>query len=1196
MDRDIAIERRYELSACVSRGAFGEVLRAADRDSGELVAIKRLHEHLVNAENAGRVMREAERIALVDDPHVVKCFGWGRDATGRPCLVLEWLAGEDLARRRAGQSVTEGIEIARQAAAGLAAIHAAGLVHGDVKPSNVVVSREAGAGSAVSVKLIDLGVARKIGERDPAMRGLIVGTPSYMSPEQARGEESIGPASDLFSLGIVLYELLAGRRPFTGSDPFVVLAKILLEDPPLLGTIAPHVPPAIDALVMRALSKQAELRFRTAAEMVEALARLPAMHAPMAVAVDETPTVQLTPENLRPSAPPPSGMSAMGEQRVVTALFARFSPVRGRSPSRPPEVRSRRRKAESADSGAGDGLDPAAAVESAMAELETVVTKHRGVAHRTIGGRMIAVFGAVRSSGDEAERAARAALAAMSRVPAAQIAITTGRAVASLAGLSGAAIERGASEVERTPRGAIRVDEATARMVGAHFVVGGEESERVLLGERAALSPAPLLLGRETPMVGREREMGRLLSLYRRALDESASRSVQVIGPAGSGKSRLRFEFLRELGEPAPAVLFGRAESLSAGSPFGLLRGALRRAAEIAPSDALGTQQKKLRSFFARHLSGKSLTRATLFLGELANIPFPDDASEGLRAARNDPMLMGDRMRAAWEDWLRAACDVGPLVIVLEDLHWGDLPSAKFVEAALRLLRDRPLFVLALARPEIQEDFEGIWVHRPADRIELAPLSLEAREALVRAALPESTPDETVHLIRDRCEGNPFYLEELVRAHAPGDPRVGQLPETVLGMVQARLDALGPEAKAVLRAASVLGNVFRPESLGALLLDVQPAKVRRMLDELAAEEAILQRTARDGTGVEMVFRNALIRDAAYAMLTEDDRAAGHRLAAELLERAGDADAATLAGHYARARDAESAARWYLRAAEQALEGNDFTAALAHADRAGQVTASREVTAALRLLQAEAHRWRGELPGAEARAREAAALSDEGTAPWFRAIAEVVTAAGRQGRYEQVAAWTERAIATEPRPSAAPGSPSSAGGQAGATAATAQAGATARRRRQARRPRRRRQARRPRRRRQARRPRRRRQARRPRRRRQARRPRRHGRRDGRDGAGRRAGRDGAGRRDGRDGAGPLARRRQRRERAGGSAGRDGAGPVAHHREQRGRAGQRAGGEGAVPLARRRPPRLRAPRRSLGAVARRGRVPHARRRRG
>ena len=269
VDRDIAVDRRYEIEACVARGAVGEVLRARDRTSGERVAIKRLHEHLVTAETTSRLLQEGERLAEVMSPRVVTCSGWGRDVIGRPCLVLEWLDGEDLVRAR-GLTLADVVEIARQAAEGLGAIHAAGLVHCDVKPSNIVVAR-AQDGTPL-VKLIDLGSARKIGEPDPKLRGLLVGTPSYMSPEQARGEDSVTPASDLFSLGIVLYELCAGQRPFTGSDAFAVLAKIRLEDPAPLGSIAPHVPPSIEASVMRALEKLPERRFRRASDLVDALA------------------------------------------------------------------------------------------------------------------------------------------------------------------------------------------------------------------------------------------------------------------------------------------------------------------------------------------------------------------------------------------------------------------------------------------------------------------------------------------------------------------------------------------------------------------------------------------------------------------------------------------------------------------------------------------------------------------------------------------------------------------------------------------------------------------------------------------------------------------------------------------------------------------------------------------------------------
>ncbi len=235
-------------------------------------------------------------------------------------------------------------------------------------------------------------------------------------------------------------------------------------------------------------------------------------------------------------------------------------------------------------------------------------------------------------------------------------------------------------------------------------------------------------------------------------------------------------------------------------------------------------------------------------------------------------------------------------------------------------------------------------------------------------------------------------------------------------MVQARLDALGAGAKAVLRAASVFGNVFRPEGVRALLGDVDAARVGRLLGELTAEEVVMPRS-REGAvgGGQYVFRERAhpgrgVRDADGGGPRGGAPARGGLPDARGRRGRGDARRALRA----RARDTVGAARWFMRAGEQALEGNDFAAALEHAERAAQVTADPDVLGPLRLLQAEAHRWRGELARAEARGEEAAGLTEAGSALWFRAVAEIVAAAGRLGRYEDVALWTERALAAPAR--------------------------------------------------------------------------------------------------------------------------------------------------------------------------------------
>jgi len=161
---------------------------------------------------------------------------------------------------------------------------------------------------------------------------------------------------------------------------------------------------------------------------------------------------------------------------------------------------------------------------------------------------------------------------------------------------------------------------------------------------------------------------------------------------------------------------------------------------------------------------------------------------------------MGDQMMRAWQDWLAAEATAQPVVIVLEDLQWGDPPTVSFTDAALRHLKDRPLMVLALARPEVHEVFPKLWAERGTQEIRLGELTRRASEKLVREVLGESVTAVTVDRIVQLAAGNAFYLEELIRAVAEG--REEALPETVLAMVEARLakQRTGGDVEALLKS------------------------------------------------------------------------------------------------------------------------------------------------------------------------------------------------------------------------------------------------------------------------------------------------------------------------------------------------------------------------------------------------------------
>ena len=504
----------------------------------------------------------------------------------------------------------------------------------------------------------------------------------------------------------------------------------------------------------------------------------------------------------------------------------------------------------------------------------------------------------------------------------------------------------------------IRVDEVAAGLLGTRFDVAGDVGGLFLVCERDAAMPERLLLGRPTPCVGRDRELRMLDALFDECEGEPTARAVVIAGEAGVGKSRLRHELIRRLESRArpPAIWFGQGDPMTPGSPFGLLQAALGRVVGVTPGEPLAVTQAKLRARAGRHTAGADVARIAEFLGEIVGVHFDDADRVALRAARRDARLLGDQMRSAFEDFLAAELSAQPVVIVLEDLHWGDLPSVRFVDGALHNLSDRPLLVVALGRPEVRAVFPNLWAARASTEVKLGPLLPRWSERLVRATLGEEVDPATTARVVELSAGNAFYLEELIRAVHAG--RGEALPETVVAMVQHVLAEVDPESRRALRAASVFGPSFSAAGVAALTGAALPETVAR-LATLAEREILVRRGTRDGgSGDETAFRHAHMREAAYAMLTDADRVLGHRLAASFLDAHGDRDAARLAEHFERGGDLKRAVKHYRTAAERALEGDDLVGALALTERGVECGAEGEDFGALRLIATTANSWLG----------------------------------------------------------------------------------------------------------------------------------------------------------------------------------------------------------------------------------------------
>jgi serine/threonine-protein kinase len=278
------VARKYRLIRLVSAGGMGAVYEATNVDTHGRCALKLLRPEVAdNRDFKERFFREARACSVVSSDHIVKVFDSGTDEeTGSPYLVMEYLEGEDVEATKARLGAVNPsacLKIVLQAALGLARAHAAGIVHRDIKPGNLFLTTN-DAGDLI-VKILDFGIAKITVDRlletstSITRSQVLLGTPLYMSPEQCKGASKIDARSDVWSLGVVLWELLSGTSPFPQPRSLgALMASIITEDLPLIQDLAPWVSAPVAEVVHRAMSRDIDQRYGSAAELRDALLRV----------------------------------------------------------------------------------------------------------------------------------------------------------------------------------------------------------------------------------------------------------------------------------------------------------------------------------------------------------------------------------------------------------------------------------------------------------------------------------------------------------------------------------------------------------------------------------------------------------------------------------------------------------------------------------------------------------------------------------------------------------------------------------------------------------------------------------------------------------------------------------------------------------------------------------------------------------
>ena len=551
--------------------------------------------------------------------------------------------------------------------------------------------------------------------------------------------------------------------------------------------------------------------------------------------------------------------------------------------------------------------------------LRTELEQRGGTVEKFIGDAVMAVFGAPVAHEDDAERAVRSALAIRDWIREEEelevrIAVNTGEALVSLEPSPGA--ERGlvAGDVVNTasrlqaaaPVNGILVGEmtynATARVIeyrDAAAVEARGKSEPVPVWEavQARSRFGSDLRRSTTPLVGRERELDLLFGLLARVEEERSPQLVTLVGVPGIGKTRLVHELFQAV-DQRPELIYwrqGRCLPYGDGVAYWALGEIVKAHAGILEGEAAERVEEKLRAVVDEAVPD---TRETAWVvGKLRPLVGLSDGEDSGGDRRLESF-------AAWRRFFEGLAELDPLVIVVEDLHWADEGVLDFVDHLVDWSSGVPILVVGTARPELLTMRPG-WGggKQNATTISLSPLSEQETTALIHGLLNRAVlPAELQATLLDRAGGNPLYAEEFARiASERGDLGADTpLPESVQGLIAARLDALPHDEKALVQDASVVGKVFWTGAV-AQLADLDPDALRTLLHRLERKQ-FLQRERRSSIegDTQYAFAHSIVREVAYSQIPRSERTEKHRRAASWIESIGRSeDLADLRAHHYR---------------------------------------------------------------------------------------------------------------------------------------------------------------------------------------------------------------------------------------------------------------------------------------------------------
>lgn len=951
---------RYEVRRPLGTGGFGTVYLGHDSQLDRPVALKVLRAGAISAGADGeQTLQEARKLAQLRHPGIVTVHDVGVHE-GQVYLVSDYLDGPDLGRwlREHRPAWPEAARVASAVADALAHAHARLIVHRDVKPGNIILT---GEGTPV---LVDFGLALDESLAGGSEKGILSGTPWYMSPEQAAGTaHRIDGRTDIYSLGVVLYEMLTGRVPFRAGKPLELLRQVRDDEPQPPRQLVRDIPPKLESACLKAMAKRQQDRYTTAADFAAELRRIlqtchepPApSDAPLRAVTVSTRAVQS--ERSLSDTPKPSSIrpgSRGAERRQVTVLVCGS------------EVFDSEGYLEL------DAEDQAAILRSFQQSCEEAVHRSDGTIVQCDERGLVACYGFPVAYEDGARRAARTALGLLQDLKGITeqlrhernlmlnpwVGLHTGPAIVEVkeetVALVGEARNVAVRLEDVVETGQILCSDATYQLIRGQFQcapLGPRKLKGVAApvelfqvqgvgeGQSAIEATGP---GGLSPLTGRDHEVSLLKDRWEQAI-EGMGQVVLLIGEPGLGKSRL-VHTLKEhvLGQTvegdvdAPVIEWRCAPHHQNTALYPAIE-FYERALDFRHDEPAEARFDRLLHRLEKY--GLARPETVPLWASLLSLPTTDR----FPPLSLTPTRQREETFRAMLEWLHTRAQRRPVLFIVEDLHWVDASSLEFLGQFIAEGLHESILTVLTFRPEFQTPWPAV-----AHQTSLALNRLTRRQVaeLMRKKAGGALPEAVVEQIYDRTGGVPLFVEEFTKMvqesgaldsgagdHAPVRALMShEIPATLQDLVMARLDRMEGDRE-LAQLAAIVGREASFEMLAAVA-DMDEEALQRELDKLTQAEVLYQKGR--PPRCTYIFKHALLQDALYNSLTKGARQQFHLRIAEALEgrfpQIAEAQPELLAHHLSEAGLIEKAVDSWLKAGLRSRERSAFSEAVGHLRR------------------------------------------------------------------------------------------------------------------------------------------------------------------------------------------------------------------------------------------------------------------------